>query len=157
ILLSGLVAASLLDRFDRRRVMIADNVGRGAVMATIPLLHALGWLSLWHVYAAAAVYGALMMISLAGGPALVPSLVRPPRLATANALEMLSFTLGGIVGPPLAGILIVAVGAPNVVVLDALSYGAFALALAGVRPAPASDAAGAVGRSDLRQAVRLLL
>ena len=44
-----------------------------------------------------------MMISLAGGPALVPALVRREQLATANALEMLSFTLGGVIGPALAG------------------------------------------------------
>src|SRR3712207_3190992 len=115
--------------------MVVDNVVRGMAMALIPLLYALDRLALWHVYAVAAVYGLLMMISLAGAPALIPSLVRDEQLSTANALEMLSFTLGGVVGPPLAGLLIGVIGAPNVVLLDALSYGAFALALAAIRPA----------------------
>src|SRR5688572_33374444 len=56
ILIGGLVAGSLLDRFARRTVMLADNLVRGGVMALLPLLHAVDRLALWHVYAAAAVY-----------------------------------------------------------------------------------------------------
>jgi MFS family permease len=133
ILVGGLLAGHFLDRFDRRTVMLVDNALRGGAMALIPLLHALDRLELWHVYAVAAVYGALMMVSLAGGPALIPSLVPRERLATANALEVLSYTVGGVIGPPLAGLLIGWVAAPTVVLLDALSYVLFALALASVR------------------------
>src|SRR5262245_8520579 len=64
IIVGGLMAGWLLDRFDRRMVMLADNLVRGAIMALIPLLYALGILALWHVYAAAAIYGLLMMIAL---------------------------------------------------------------------------------------------
>ena len=161
ILVGGLVAGALLDRFDRRRVIMVDNVVRGAVMAVIPLLYAVDRLALWHVYLAAVAYGALMMVSLAGGPALIPSLVPGERLAAANALEMLSFTLGGVVGPPMAGLLLARIAAPNVVLLDALSYAAFALALAAIRTAPSAteEAAEAAGghRHGLGDAVRLLL
>jgi MFS family permease len=129
IVVGGLVAGSLLDRFDRRRVMAVDNLVRGAAVAAVPVLHAAGRLAIWHIYAVAAVYGLLMMVSLAGGPSLVPDLVAAEQLATANALEMLSFTVAGVVGPPLAGLLIGAVGAPNVVVIDAVSYLAFAATL----------------------------
>ena len=134
VILGGLVAGSFLDRFDRRKVMLVDNLVRGAAMSAVPLLHVLGVLQLWHIYVAAAIYGSLMMVSLAGGPALIPSLVRKEQLATANALEMLTFTLGGVLGPVLAGVLISTIGAPNVLVFDALSYGVFALALFRMRP-----------------------
>lgn len=133
VVLGGLVAGSLLDRFDRRKVMLVDNLVRGVAIALVPVLHALGVLQLWHIYVVAAVYGSLMMVSLAGGPALIPSLVRKEQLATANALEMLTFTLGGVLGPMLAGLLISGVGAPYVLVFDALSYGIFALALARIK------------------------
>src|SRR5215203_1746912 len=66
VVVGGLVAGSLLDRFDRRRVMAIDNLLRGAAVAAIPVLDATGRLAIWHVYAVAAVYGFLMMISLAG-------------------------------------------------------------------------------------------
>lgn len=133
VLIGGIMAGWLLDRFGRQKVMLVDNLLRAGVVICIPLLYAWGQLALWHVYAAAALYGLLMMIPLAGGPSLVPSLVPPKHLATANALEMLSFTLGGVLGPPLAGFLIVRLGAPNVLVLDVLSYLVFAILLTGVK------------------------
>jgi MFS family permease len=139
--------------------MVVDNLMRGLAVALVPLLYAFGALEVWHVYAVAAVYGLLMMISLAGGPALVPALVSREQLATANALEMLSWTLGGVIGPALAGVLIVWVGAPNVVLVDAVSYVAFALALSRTRLAdesrPAQEAGGQPYR--LGDAVKLLL
>lgn len=158
IIVGGMMAGMLLDRFDRRHVMIADNLTRGAVIALIPLLHAFGRLALWHAYVVAAVYGLLMMISLAGGPSLVPSLVPDGQLSTANALEMLSFTLGGVVGPPLAGFLIAVIGAPNVVIVDVASYALFAAALSRVRLAPRPAASAPAGPTyHLGHAVRLLL
>ncbi|HET9224363.1 MAG TPA: MFS transporter [Roseiflexaceae bacterium] len=159
IVVGGLLAGPLLDRFDRRVVMIVDNIVRGLAVALAPLLFAFGALQVWHVYAVAAVYGLLMMISLAGGPALVPSLVPREQLATANALEMLSWTLGGVIGPALAGVLIVWVGAPNVVILDAVSYFVFALALARTRLADEPRAEREAGEQvyHLGHAVQLLL
>jgi MFS family permease len=159
VIVGGLLAGSLLDRFDRRMVIVVDNLVRGVGVALIPMLYAVGQLALWHIYAVAALYGLLMMISLAGGPALIPALVRGDQLATANALEMLSFTLGGVIGPVLAGLLIAWVGAPNVVLIDVASYFTYAFLLARV---------GAIGarqeRSKLDQpayhlghAVQLLL
>jgi MFS family permease len=109
--------------------MLIDNMFRGAVVASIPLLYFTGHLALWYIYLVAGVYGCFMMISLAGGPSLIPGLVSQSQLATANALETLSYTLSGVVGPPVAGLLIARFGAPSVIVIDALSYAAFALAL----------------------------
>jgi MFS family permease len=79
-------------------------------------------------------------------------------LATANALETLSFTLAGVIGPPLAGVLIARIGAPNVVIFDAATYFAFALALLGVRPArPEPAPLLAANQSyQLKDAFRLL-
>lgn len=153
VIIGGLLAGWLLDRFDRRRVMQVDALVRAVAIGVIPLLHALGRLELWHIYAAAAVYGLLMMISLAGGPTIVPSLVPREQLVTANALEQVSFTMSGVVGPPVAGLLIALVGAPNVLVLDSLSYLCFALALAGVQLAPVVQRAGQ--RYRLSDAFRL--
>jgi MFS family permease len=89
---------------------------------------------------------------------LLPDLVPEKHLDTANALETLSFTLTGVIGPPLAGVLIARIGAPNVVIFDAASYFAFALALAGVslaRSAPLPSAS-ADHAYHLKDAFRLL-
>lgn len=129
VIISGLFIGSLLDRFDRRTVMIVDNLFRGIIMLLIPLLHFFGLLALWHVYLASFVYGSLVMISLAGSPALLPDLVDEDELDTANALETLSYTLSSVAGPLFAGFLIPLIGAPFVVMLDALSYLLFAVLL----------------------------
>jgi MFS family permease len=158
VIVGGLLAGWLLDRFDRRRVMLVDNAVRGGAMLLVPLLYWLGQLALWHIYAAAAVYGLLWMISLAGGPALAPSLVRRTELATANALEMLSFTIGGVIGPMLAGLLITWVGAPNVVLIDALSYFTFAWLLGRIPLLEeATTASKREAAPQLSHAVQLLL
>ena len=158
VILGGLWAGWLLDRFDRRRVILVDSLLRGGIVMLVPVLHATGQLALWHIYAVAAVYGGLMMIPLAGGPALVPDLVSNNHLSTANALETLSFTLTGVIGPPVAGVLIANIGAPYVVIFDAITYFAFALALVGVRLAkPESTRAVVVEQSyHLKDAFRLL-
>src|SRR5262249_48028280 len=106
LVVGGLFAGLVLDRYDRRQVMIVDNTIRGAAMASIPLLFALGRLDLWQIYVVAAVYGFLMMLSLAGGPSLVPSRLRPRLWSRATARELLGFPVGGVSGPPLAGLLI---------------------------------------------------
>lgn len=129
ILLGGFLAGPLLDRFSARRVMLLDNLVRGLLFALIPVLYALDKLEVSHVYVFAALYGLLMMISLAGGPTLIPALVREEQLDTANAMETLSYTVSGVLGPPLAGLLIVLVGTMNVVIVDAASYLVFAWAL----------------------------
>jgi MFS family permease len=159
VMLGGLFAGSLLDRFGRRRVMLIDNTFRGAVVALIPLLSFSGHLALWHLYLVASVYGCLMMITLAGAPALIPALVPKSQLATANALETLSYTLSGVLGPPLAGLLIARFGAPSVLVIDVLSYAAFALALTRVHAPSERSTHGkdVVTSYRLQDAVSLLL
>lgn len=158
ILVGGLIAGPLLDRFSPRRVMLTDNLIRGLVFALIPILHFLNRLELWHIYLFAAVYGFLMMISLAGGPTLIPSIVRQDQLDTANALETLSYTLSGLIGPPLAGLLIAWLGATNVIIFDALSYSIFAFALfsVSVRESERASNEKAGSAYGIMEAVRLM-
>ena len=158
ILIGGLAAGALLDRFDRRLVMAVDNLVRGLAVGMVPVLHLTGQLQIWQVYVVAACYGLLMMVSLAGGPSLVPDLVGEDDLATANALEMLSFTVAGVIGPPLAGLLIALTAAPNVIALDCLSYLIFgSVLISQFRNGPArADAANRTAAGyTLADAVRL--
>lgn len=157
--IGGLVAGYLLDRFDRRRIMLIDSVVRGIVVLSVPVAAATGHLMLWHVYLVAVLYGFLFMISLAGTPSIIPALVGDDQLTAANSLENLAFTLSGVVGPALAGVLIGGIGAPNILLVDGISYFVFAAALATMRlraePKPAETAQPPTYR--LIDAVRLLL
>jgi MFS family permease len=159
VVIGGLGAGILLDRYDPRRVMMADTAARGLVMASVPLLAAAGLLPTWYLFVVAAVYGLLKMVPLAGVPAMIPELVDPDDLTTANALESISFGVGGIVGPAIAGILVATVGAPAVIGIDALTYAAFLACLAlvpgrAVRRAPTGARRHGGG---LRPAIALVL
>ena len=87
VAVGGLLAGRLLDRFDRRRLLAADNLVRGLAYLTVPVAAALGLLTLTHLYLVAACYGLLKMVSLAGFPALIPAYVEGADLQRANALE----------------------------------------------------------------------
>jgi MFS family permease len=133
VLVGGLVTGPLLDRFGAVRVMRLDSLVLGAVMASIPVVAVFGEVPLWAVYAVATSYGLLKMVPLAGVPTLIPTLVRPSQLDTANAMESLSYGLSGVVAPMLAGLLIAAFGAVDVLALDAATFFLFAAGLRGIR------------------------
>src|SRR5262249_20904362 len=155
VVIGGLVAGQLLDRFDRRRLLIIDNLVRGGVIAAVPILYATGELRIGHLYGAAAVYGLLKMFPLAGIPALIPELVEDDELDAANAMESFSFLLGGAAGPAFAGVLLALVAAPYVLAVDAASYLVFALAL--IAAGPIAGGAAHAGDAKLRPAITVAL
>lgn len=160
VTVGGLVAGYLLDRFDRRRVMLIDTLVRGVVVSSVPIAAGTGHLMLWQIYVVAALYGFLFMIGLAGSPSIIPSLVREEQLTAANSLETLAFTVSGVAGPAIAGVLIAGIGAPYVLAVDGASYFAFAAVLATIELAPEPelvDTAGGTSSYRLSDAVRLLL
>jgi MFS family permease len=146
VAVGGLVAGWALDRFDRRRLMIGDCVLRGAVFASIPVTAVFARPAAGQLYAVAAVYGLLKMVSLAGFPSLIPALVPESRLDQANALEGASYGLASLAGAGLAGLAVATVGATGVVAFDAASYLVMALTLWSVR-----DVSQPPGRSVLRR------
>jgi MFS family permease len=161
VAVGGWVAGWALDRYDRRKVVMADSVIRAAAFASIPVAAALGHLTAIQLYVVAAVYGLFKMISLAGFPALIPSLVPADRLAQANALEGVSFGVASLVGAALAGVVVAVAGAAPVIAFDAVSYVALAVALASIPrldPAwvPRSNSAAA-SSATLLSVVRLAL
>jgi MFS family permease len=129
VVVGGLAAGIVLDRFDRRRVLVADNLVRGAAIASVPIASALGILSTAQLFVVAAVYGLLYMTSLAGIPSLIPDLVDEDELTTANAMESISYGIAGLVGPAIAGVVIAIFSATVVLAIDAASYGVFVVCL----------------------------
>jgi MFS family permease len=154
VVIGGIAAGVILDRFDPRRVLALDNTIRGLAVASIPVASALGGLTTAHLFVVAAVYGLLFMTSVAGIPSLIPRLVEPGELVTANAMESISYGIAGLAGPTIAGVVIALIGAPVVLALDAVTYAVFVACLlamrrepgrVGVSPAPVPGPASASG------------
>jgi MFS family permease len=157
VAVGGLLAGSLLDRFDRRRLLAADNLVRGLAFLTVPVAAALGLLTLTHLYLVAACYGLLKMVGLAGFPTLIPAYVDDADTQRANALEGLSFGASQAAGAALAAVLLPLVGAVPLLALDALSYLVYALCLVRL-PAgrPVAAAAGDGPRRSLLAVARFV-
>ncbi|MGY0059862.1 MFS transporter [Streptomyces sp. LZ34] len=133
VVVGGPAVGLLLDRVDKRTLLIADSVFRAVCVASVPLTAAFGGMPTVLPFVVAVVYGLLKMVPLAGFPAAIPQLVDDDDLDTANALESLSFSVSSVVGPALAGVLIGAIGAANVLLVDAASYLVLAALAATVR------------------------
>ena len=170
VIIGGIATGVVLDMFDPRKVLAADNALRGIAVASVPIASALGILTTPHLFVVAAVYGLLFMTSAAGIPSLITRLIRREDLTTANAMESLSFSLSGLIGPGVAGLLIAIVGAPFVLAIDALTYFIFVVCLLAMReggrggespvatPEGASDDAVAPSTSrGLGPAIRFIL
>ncbi|WP_165977812.1 MFS transporter [Nonomuraea diastatica] len=148
VFVGGLLTGPIMDRFDKRHVLAADSAVRGVAMALIPIVSLVGEVPVALPFIVAAVYGLFKMVPLAGFPAAIPDLVPEEDRDAANALESLSFSLSGMIGPALGGFLISRFGSEIVLAFDAVSYALFAVAALAVRrpltpdlPESPSDAA----------------
>jgi MFS family permease len=144
-LVVGPLAGVLVDRWDRRRTLIAVSLAEAACL--LPLLAVDGRDDLWIVYAVMAVEASLAQLNDPARNALVPSLVAADDLVGANALIGLNSNLARLAGSPLGGILVELSGLPGLVIGDAISFllGAALIALVGPgrrgvpRPDPADS------------------
>lgn len=118
-LLIGGVAA---DRLGRRRVMLGADILRAGAETALGLWIVLGNPPLWGFLVLSAFVGtgtAFFMPALTG---LIPEVVPAGRLSQANALNGLTFSIGGIVGPAVAGIIVATTSPGWAILADAISY-----------------------------------
>jgi MFS family permease len=105
-LLSGLPAGALVDRWDRRRVLIAAEIGRGAATGSVFAAWAFGHLTVGHLLAVAAVLGAAGPLGAAARMLVVRAVVPPVQLTKALTQEEVRSAATGLAGPPLGGVLL---------------------------------------------------
>src|SRR5437588_6011628 len=73
--LFSLLAGVLVDRWDRKRVMLVCDAGRALSLASIPIAYALGHLTIWQLYMTAFLEGSLMMVFTLAKTATIPQVV----------------------------------------------------------------------------------
>jgi predicted MFS family arabinose efflux permease len=117
----------------KRRVMIAMDLFRFAVMATVPVAYVLGRLSFVQLLVVSAMVAAARIAFTAAGGAYLKALVRRDDLLVANARFESTNWSSLAVGPPLGGAAIGLLGPLTTVVADALSYLFSALGVTAIR------------------------
>jgi MFS family permease len=147
-LLFALHAGAWVDRRERRRrVMIAADLGRTVLLATIPLTYALGVLTLAQLYLVAFLAGTLSLLFSVSYATLFVAVVPRARFVEGNALVHGARAFSYVGGPSLAGLLVQVLSAPAALVVDAASFLWSALWLG--RIAPAEPPAAAPGRGQV--------
>jgi MFS family permease len=142
--LFALAAGVYGDRIPRRSVMLASDGVRAVVQCITGTLLLTGNAEVWQLAALAAVYGTADAFFWPAMNGLLPETIESDRLQEANALLGGTQSLSNILGPVIAGILIVAVDPGGAILLDAATFVAsiaFLLRMTGPHP-PALRAGG---------------
>ncbi|HEY1486122.1 MAG TPA: MFS transporter [Micromonosporaceae bacterium] len=141
-LLFSLVAGAWADRrSDKRRIMIAADLGRMAVLVAVPVLYLTGGLTLPILYGVAFAVGTLSVAFEVCDNTLFVSLVGKEDYVAANTLLNGARGMTLVAGPSAAGLLVQLLNAPLAVLADALSYLCSALNLSRIKaiePPPAT-------------------
>jgi DHA3 family tetracycline resistance protein-like MFS transporter len=153
-----LVGGVVSDRVDRRRVMVVADLVRGAAMAGLAILAWSGSRSLWPIATVAVVYGGATAFFGPSFDAIVPEVVPPELLGSANSLDQLVRPLASrLVGPAVGGWIVAATGTGAAFLLDAATFLVSAIAVGAMarssaRRAPDEDSASAV--AEIREGYR---
>ncbi|MDW5323823.1 MFS transporter [Plantactinospora sp. KLBMP9567] len=151
----SLPAGVLADRVDQRRVMIVCDLGRMALMLSLPVVALLGGLTLGYLYAVVGLSGALTVLFTVAYRSRLPGLVPAGQLVDANGKLGMSQEFAELVGVSLGGALIALVGAARTFVGNALAFLVSAVTLALLRPGPGGRRGA--GRTEDRVPLRVAL
>jgi MFS family permease len=143
----GLYGGSIIDAYDRRRVIITSSGGLLLVAVTFTVQAFLHVNNVWLLYGLVAVQSGFFAVNSPARTAIIPRLLPGELLPAANALNGLSMSLGLTVGPLLAGLLVSSSGFGGAYIVEAILLVVALTTLIALPPLPPE---GEVRRSGLR-------
>ncbi|MGH9025340.1 MAG: MFS transporter [Acidimicrobiia bacterium] len=146
----------LIDRFDRRRLLLFAQVGQAATTLLLLAGAIAGDPPLLLVYTAAGVAAGLGGFGLSARSAIVPNVVRPPMLSTALALNQVMWNTCLLVGPAVGGLLVGRVGLSWAYGIDAISFAIGLLFFIALSPSRPKDVTAPDGAKAIWEGVRYL-
>jgi predicted MFS family arabinose efflux permease len=121
-LVFSLPVGALIDRWDRKAVMIRCDIGRAIAVASVPAAIAFDALTLAQIYAVALVEGSLFVFFNIAEVAALPRVVTPAQLPQAAAWNEAGFGVANIVGPSFGTVLYQAFGRSVPFIADTVTY-----------------------------------
>lgn len=121
---SAFFGTTIIDRLGYKRTSVTGDILNGITVMLIPLLYLTAGLAFWQLLALVFLGGLLRSPGLTARASLVPDLAElaSMRLERANALWDGINRVSGLIGAPLAGVLIAVIGTSNLLWLDAISF-----------------------------------
>ena len=144
----GPFAGTLVDRIDRKMVIAMSDGASALATGFLLVLFVTDQAQVLHLYVAGAFSGIFGALQYPADAAVISSMVPKQHLARANSMRSLIQSASGIGAPLLAGILLVSVGIPGILIIDLATFLLAISALAFVaipRPKPESDTGTAGG------------
>jgi MFS family permease len=133
-LLFGVWGGAIADRFDKRKVLLCTQVAMACVAVALAVVDLTGIVQLWMLYVLVFTYGMALAVDNPTRQSFVSELVPPADLPNAIGLSSAIFQLARVLGPALAGVLILAGGTGICFVLNAVSFTFVIGALLMMRP-----------------------
>ena len=150
----------LIDRWNRRWIMMLANAGASVPTVVVALLYFTDTLAVWHLYIALVATGVAAAFILPALDASTPMLVRPERLGNVAGVTAMLQSVDIILSPLLAVPVYLALGLGVVFVIDFVTFGVgiIAIALAIVpQPARVLEEAGSSLWSEFRYGIRYIV
>jgi predicted MFS family arabinose efflux permease len=132
-LLFSLPVGVWVDRLPRRRLMMLADLARAALLLSLPVAAVSGFLRMWQLYVVTILLSTCTLGFDTAYRAFLPLIVESDRIVEGNSKLGASASLAEIGGPPLAGGLFQAIGAPLAMLFDAISFLLSALSLGLIR------------------------
>jgi len=143
----GIAGGTLVDRVGFKRISVLADLVSGCAVAAIPLLYHGTGLAFWQLLVLVFVANALNVPALSARRSMLPELAAMAnvRLERANTAYEANAQIAYLVGPPVAGVLIAAMGASNVLWVDATTFAFSALVTLVAVPAVVTSASALRG------------
>ncbi|MGI5454258.1 MFS transporter [Streptomyces sp. CA-249302] len=110
LLVFGLYGGALADALDKRKLIVWTEAGQGLLSAALLLNALLPHPAVWPLYAVAALSSALVSVQRPAIDSLWPRIVAHEHMPAATALNSLRWTVGGVAGPAVAGVVVAYAG-----------------------------------------------
>lgn len=121
-LIIGLPAGAWVDRWRRQRVLITNDVIRALALGSLPVAYYADLLTFIQLCVVAVVAGTATVFFDVAYQSYLPALVNRTQITEGNSKLEISRSVAQVAGPGSGGLLIAALGAPLMVVVDAVSY-----------------------------------
>ena len=115
-------AGVIVDRWNRRKVMIVSDAVHALLMGSVLLILHFGTLQSWHLYIITALAAVASSFQWPAYQALIPQLVPQEKLGRANGLIDLAFGIAQLAAPLGGGLLLVWIDLRGIVLIDLLTF-----------------------------------
>ncbi|MFF4042785.1 MFS transporter [Streptomyces sp. NPDC001816] len=147
LIVFGLYGGALADALDKRRLIVWTEAGQGLLSAALLVNALLPGPAVWPLYVIAALSSALVSVQRPALDSLLPRIVAHDDLPAASSLNSLRWTVGGVAGPAIAGVVVAYAGHGWAYAADLLTFAVSLLFIVRIAPSPASHEAA---KPDLR-------